>query len=568
MRAGLCVLLLLSMTGFHPALAQRESNESGEPSITFKSATNMVLVPVIVTDKKGNTIGGLKPEDFRLLENGKERKIASVEETVTTTSVSNVARENPNEFTNQVDTSKNGRVTIILLDLLNTAFSEQVRVRKDALKFLSEHLQPGEPIALLSLGPEGVRVLHDFTADPEELVEALKQVVPRRSVSENLAQDKPFPDAPMTMNRNTRFIISSLQSFENVDSSEGDELEPKNIAGLPGTTQRIIPQAFRNQQEFQKKSAFEITLRTMRVIADAFAGIPGRKSLIWASSGVPDLASLPTANQAFRTEYLVYESTWAALSDANIAVYPLDLSTLTTERYSNPSLQYPIAPLRTVSTPVSNLEEFAKRTGGRLCVAKDDIEDCFRTAAQDASHYYQLAYYADSKGSDGWRKITVLLDHQDALVHARNGYFFHRNVKSDPSRDTDMKIAMASPLESNAVPLKLHWLEQASAGDKVKVNFELWMPGTAATIDTGRKNRIDLAIIGLAKTFDGKVEDTFEQQLAGDLPQKVAAEVTRQGISNSGSFTLAPGKYAVRFVVRDSQSGRVGTVTAPLDVRK
>jgi hypothetical protein len=70
----------------------------------------------------------------------------------------------------------------------------------------------------------------------------------------------------------------------------------------------------------------------------------------------------------------------------------------------------------------------------------------------------------------------------------------------------------------------------------------------------------------LAKTFDGKVEGSFEQQMAGDLPQTVVAQVARQGISNSGSFTLAPGNYAVRFVVRDSQSGRVGTITVPLKV--
>ena len=256
------------------------------------------------------------------------------------------------------------------------------------------------------------------------------------------------------------------------------------------------------------------------------------------------------------------------LSDANIAVYPLDLSTLTTERYTDPSLQHPIGPLRTVSTPVGNLEEFAKRTGGRLCIAKMDMKNCLKVAAQDASHYYQLAYYADPKGSDGWRKIAVQVSRPDTVVHARNGYYYHRNPKSDPARDLEMKIAVASPLESNAIPIKLRWRDQARNGNKTKVDFDLWMPGSAAGIDSGHENRVDLAIIGLVKGPTGELEDSFEQKFSGDLPDNAVEMIRKQGISSPGTFNVDPGNYLVRFVVRDTQSGKVGTVTAPLTVAK
>jgi len=563
-------ITLLFLAGLFASNGTAQKVDSSDQSLPiFRSQTELVLVPVIVTDKKGNSVGGLKADDFKLMENGKQRKIASFDEITTTAALPDALPGPANEFTNQMDTSKNGRITIILLDLLNTAFSEQVRVRRDSLKFVSEHLEPGEPIALMSLGPEGIRVLHDFTTNPQELAEALKKVVPRRSVSENLSQEEPYPTMPMTLNRNVQMIIGTLQSFENVDSGEGDALEAKNLAGLPGMTQRIIPQAFRNQQEFQKRSAFELTLRTMRVIADAFAGIPGRKSLIWASAGIPDLAVAPNSTQVFRSEYELYEATWAALSDANIAVYPLDLSTLTTERYTDPSHEYPIGPLRTMSTPVTNLEEFAKRTGGRLCIAKMDMENCFQTAARDASHYYQLAYYADPKGGEGWRKIAVqMLNHPDVAIQARNGYFYHRNEKTDPTRNVDIQIAMASPLNSNAVPMRLKWVDQVKNGDKTKVDFEVWLPAVATTIDRSQKNHVSFTILGLAKTITGKLEDSFEQEVNGDLPDNVVSEIQRQGISQTGSFSLPAGDYAVRFVVRDSLTGKVGSVTAPVKVGK
>jgi hypothetical protein len=162
----------------------------------------------------------------------------------------------------------------------------------------------------------------------------------------------------------------------------------------------------------------------------------------------------------------------------------------------------------------------------------------------------------------------VQVTHSDAIVHARNGYYYHRNPKSDPSRDTDMKIAIASPLESNAIPIKLRWREQTKNGNKVKVGFDLWMPGSAAGIDPSQENRIELTIVGLAKTPIGKLEDSFEQKFSGELRDNVVEMIQQQGITQNGSFNLAPGKYFVRFVLRQGRSGRIGTVTAPLTVAK
>jgi VWFA-related protein len=557
---------LLLVIAFLVLSSVAQSNKESE--ITFTSSTNLVLVPTIVTDSKGDAINGMKAEDFRVLEDGKERKLASFEEVTTSPTVVEVGKTAPQEFTNELDSAKNSRITIILLDMLNTGFSEQARVRRETLQFLSERLEPGEPIALLSLGSEGIHVLHDFTTDPRELAVALEKLHPRRSVSEMLAQERPLSTVPMESNQNVKLIMENLRSWENVFTRESDEFEPKfgSTESLWGIGPRVISQAFRNQQEFQKKSAFELTLRTLRVIANAFSGIPGRKSLIWASAGIPDVALMPNSTQVFRADYLLYESTWAALSDSNIAVYPLDLSSLTTERYTNPAFQHPIGPMRTLATPISNLEEFSKRTGGRLCIAKMDMENCFRTAAQDASHYYQLTYYADSKGKDGWRRISVSVNRPAVAVHSRNGYFYHRNPKSDPSRVVDMRIATASPLDSSVIPLRLHWLQQTKKDGKAKVGFDISFPGSSATIDTANKNRVELSIIGLVKSPDGKLANSFEQQLSGELTPETVQMIQQRGISQMGSFELPAGKYAVRFVVRDSQSGRIGTLTAPLEV--
>src|SRR5580698_5420402 len=49
----------------------------------FKAETNLVLVPVVVRDSKGDAVGGLTKDDFRLFRDGQSQAIASfsIEET-------------------------------------------------------------------------------------------------------------------------------------------------------------------------------------------------------------------------------------------------------------------------------------------------------------------------------------------------------------------------------------------------------------------------------------------------------------------------------------------------------
>src|SRR3954447_10013176 len=98
---------LLLVIAFLVLSSVAQSNKESE--ITFTSSTNLVLVPTIVTDSKGDAINGMKAEDFRVLEDGKERKLASFEEVTTSPTVVEVGKTAPQEFTNELDSAKNSR---------------------------------------------------------------------------------------------------------------------------------------------------------------------------------------------------------------------------------------------------------------------------------------------------------------------------------------------------------------------------------------------------------------------------------------------------------------------------
>src|SRR5512146_3099097 len=141
----------------------------------FRSETNLVLVPVQVRSH-GQHVAGLKQDSFTLLQDGKTQKISVFEEVRTTTQRLQRAPVGLNEFTNQlIGSPETARYTIIAIDRMNTAPLDLVRVREGLTRFLAEISGNGEPIRLISIEINGIRVIQDFTTDPEAIGAALNR---------------------------------------------------------------------------------------------------------------------------------------------------------------------------------------------------------------------------------------------------------------------------------------------------------------------------------------------------------------------------------------------------------
>ena len=130
--------------------------EVGEDEV-LKIDTDLVLVDVTVTDAAGQPVRGLRPEDFKLYEDGEERRLAFV----------NVERrggaERPVAVVFAVDVS--GSMTgeeIARLQLAMGAFTEKLAGR-DAL------------YALMSFGMSS-KVRQEFTSDPSKLRRAFERL--------------------------------------------------------------------------------------------------------------------------------------------------------------------------------------------------------------------------------------------------------------------------------------------------------------------------------------------------------------------------------------------------------
>ena len=520
-----------------------------EGNVKFTSRAELVLVPVVVKDKSGRFVSGLGVDDFTVTENGQPQKISTFEEVKPSVGPVQRPRLAPGEYTNVVvGTSAPRRLTIIALDLVNTPFLDQARAREQLIKYLAGQVDANNLTALVTIGSKGIQVVHDFTADPKILVAALKTVEGKLHLTE----------------------ATSLSS------ARTDEIIAQAAADAGVTNQLMEFAAGGDFGAYRQGAAVATTLEAFQHIAQAFAGVPGRKSLLWATGSFPfnidDGGGLAGGSQV----YALYERTMQSLTSANIAVYPVDVRGLMTvglpdssAAATSRSAQIPAggiaAATRAQADTIATLEIFAAMTGGKAFYNRNDLSTSFKEASEDSSGYYMLGYYLNKQNTKaGWRKLKVKVAREDVRVRARTGFFFDQSTV-DPSlnRELDLFVAISSPLDYTALPITVRWTQADGKGSKKKVGFEIVLPANAATIEGG-DNQLSLEFLAVAKTGKGESAANFGQTFRKRLTPEQAEQIRGSGITYHNVIEVSPGDYGVRFVVRDNLSGRMGSVLAPL----
>jgi VWFA-related protein len=554
------IIAAFAYVSLAPLQAKEKENDS---EVKFTSRSELVLVPTLITDKSGNHIKGLKKEDFTVLENGAEQKIATFEE-ITSDSERVSRSKKPNEFSNFLaGESSNKRVTLIVLDFINTPFKDQAYARQDLLKYLTQTVSRREPTALYTLTRTGVHVIHDFATDPRVLVAALHKV------KGDAFQMVDGPDQ-----------VEAITGSASPDGSAG--VDPSVVQSEADKIQTMMEDAELNFQSFEQRLAITYTLEAMQQVSQALGGFPGRKSLIWASGGFPFSVSdntmqlAPAGRDSLVDVLPMYEHTWQLLNNAQIALYPVDVKGLQVVSMPGASVRNPgrnfgrNASWRQLDTQ-STLETFASMTGGRAYFNSNDLVKGFRDAVNDSSQYYMIGYYLDrSKTKAGWRKLAVKVKRDHSEVRARSGFFVtNATINPEHTRNSDITSALQSPLDYTSLSLVARWTKVEPGKDpgKKRLNYEMHLAPNSAQIDDADNNHVSLDFVALAKTPDGKAADKpAGKTVNSHLPAERVTAMRQEGMNYMGAIELAPGDYIVRFVVRDNLSGRTGSVGATVKV--
>ena len=350
----------------------------------FKSTTRLIQVNVIVRHK-GQPVTDLKKEDFRLMDNGKEQTIStfSVESSNGKLPESPVKLP-PGVYTNKL-MAKPGTpqsVTVILLDMQNTsargvgtAMQQQLFARQQVVKYL-QTIRPEDRVGVYLLTGAGLKVLHDYTTDSTGLLRALNAY----------GDGKTLPDVSQDENMSFGTDMVSLGNWV--------------TTGATGM-----------QRDFYMVDRIQGTLKVIEFIANHLSSLPGRKNLIWVSTGFPlqiGYNSIHEMNDPSRIQQTFGDEvtrTVKAVNDANVAIYPVDSRGLTTDaRFSAENQKINLKPKLSMGSTVENqqtMEELASRTGGKAFYNTNDLKKAIHDAIDDASTTYTLGFYPKDEEYDG-----------------------------------------------------------------------------------------------------------------------------------------------------------------------
>src|ERR1700686_2230394 len=198
-RAVLLSLATFSILLFSSSAAPHSPQSPNQPaapqdSPIIRSTTHLVQVSVVVTDKKGQPITGLKKENFTVLDESNPQQIAfffaeAPRPAAPTTPLPK------NVYTNRYDLKGQdpGAVTVVLFDSLNTSPQDQAYVRQQVTKFLKT-LKPQDHVAIYALTTK-LLLLHEFTQDSAALVDAANKFNPKELAAYDASNRESF-DVP------------------------------------------------------------------------------------------------------------------------------------------------------------------------------------------------------------------------------------------------------------------------------------------------------------------------------------------------------------------------------------
>ena len=525
-------------------------SRSPQQAFVLRAQTTEVLVDVRVYDKSGKPVTDLKQSDFHVLEDGAPQTITSfsledVEKLAQATAgkeqaqVIDLAKLPPEVNADQL--LQDHRLLVFFFDMSSMQPDELMRALKASSDFVANRLTPADLVAVVTYSAS-LRVVQDFTNDRDSLKKVLHT------------------------------ILVGDQSAALAASGTVGEAGGTDANGMEIVTQDVSDAFTPDETEFNIFNTDE-KLAAVESLANMLRKVPGRKNVIHFSSGITRTgqenqatlrAATDAANQADVSLYTMDARGLAALppgGDASSA------SPSATALYSGSAVASQVSSLQGSRETLASL---ATDTGGRSFYDLNDFTPAFEAVQKENSSYYLIGYSPTNTRSDGrFRHIRVEVARPGLKVQARPGYFAPKDFRQLTREEKENQLQQVMDLDVPFVdlPFVVETAYFHRPDKKFTVVLAAKIPGSeVAFLKKSGKHETEF-------DFAWKVADAQNHTAAGlhdTLPVKMTdetfQEVTSGNLLYEGEITLPPGKYNLKAVVRENQSGKIGTFEAPLEV--
>jgi VWFA-related protein len=533
-----------------PGAAQQQQQQQPQAPVqsgaTFKTTTRLVVQNIFVKDKDGKPIEGLTAKDFVITEDGQPQDIAFVEyqrlqgeaapaqaapptapAPLTARPAATAAAVAPTTQT-QISTPPSGdikyqdkRLLVLYFDGASMGPADGLRAYANALKFVDTQMTPSDLVAIIAFQNGSVSVKTDFTADKEKLREVINILI------------------------------------------YGDDQNNDGIADHPEGS------AFgQNDAEFNIFNT-DRQLAALQTAVSMLKPLPEQKTLLYFASG---LRLNGTDNQA------QLRATVNAAIRANVTLNPIDARGLVAlpplgdaTRASPGGIGMFTGGLAqqamgNFQRSQDTLYALAKDTGGKAMFDYNDLSMGIVQAAQAVTSYYIVGYYSTHTATDGkYRRVKVALNgalSASADLTYRQGYYadkaFGNFNASDKERQLEDALMLDNPVTDITIALEVNYFQLNRAEYFVPVAVKI--PGSELALAKRRGAlRTLIDFIGEVKDDNGYTIQNMRDKLDVKLSDETAAQLATAPIQYYTGFTLLPGKYVIKLLARDSETGRIGT---------
>lgn len=524
---------------------------------TIKTEANVVLVDVVVTQGKGEPVGGLHKEDFQVREDGHPQTISFLEEhTGGTVSPVALPPMPPSVFTNYPTIKTTDSINVLLLDSLNTQAIDQTYVRPQMAKYLRAELAAptGARLAIFTLGQK-FRMVRGFTPDSSANLKALLD--PK---SETEAKFEP-------------------------QMASGSRMASENLvcAGIRSPVGQAACRDFMSEERAERAGdRVAMTLQAFQALARYLALFPGRKNVMWVSGTFP-LSFFPETNPHGRHSKYQSEIRQTAdlLTADQVAVYPISATGLSGEEAirADPDGRL-IREGGSELTQQIAMETLAQETGGKPFYNTNDLSSAMKDAINVGSHYYTLTYTPTNIKKDGrFRRIEVKGINGSYKLAYRRGYYTE-GPESEPAVERDAASDPLLPLMSFGMPdfpeilykVRVAALEGSSSADptksSVRYGVDFAISPQDVKVETSaegvRSGSIEVAVI--VYNNDGKVLNTVSKRIPIHLQAEVFAALQRVGFQLHEEIDLPQGDVFLQTGIYDLMAHHAGTLAIPVRV--
>lgn len=540
LRASLAVLLLSLCQYVGAQQIGQNTADAASDTLTLSVKARLVVESVVAKDKQGHFLEGLTAKDFHLTEDEVPQAIRFCEhqDLATNSALLPVVPSSAEEIklykrlarsqivpeTPGTDRYKNHRLLALYFDMSAMQPADQIRALAAAEKFLRTQMTAADLVSILRYQGGSVDVLQDFSADRNKLLSILETMV----------------------------IGEGQGSAETIDSASSAD------------TGAAFGQ---DDSEFNVFNT-DRQLSALQTAARMLGQLNERKSLVYFASG---LRLNGVNNQA------QLHATVDAAIKAGVAFWPVDARGLVAEAPLGDATQgspgnqgmytgaAALATTNDLQQSQDTLFALAGDTGGKALFDSNDLTRGIVQAQAAISDYYIIGYYTTNTAQNGkFRRIKVGLTQQpDVKLAYREGYYadkeFAHFTTVDKERQLEDALMLEDPITDLSIAMEIDYFQLNRA--EYFVPLVVKIPGRELALAKrgGAQHTLIDFVAEVKDLIGGTTITNVRDNVNIKLTDATAAELARSPVEYDAGFTLLPGKYMIKFLARDDETGRIGT---------